>query len=83
MDPATAELSSRPRSVAIGYLNRLRASGCTPAQLRAAESLLLAGARNRVSAKPIDERDDADVCADIDAAWDMVVQILRRDGIRP
>jgi transcriptional regulator with XRE-family HTH domain len=83
LDPATAELPERARSVALEYLDRLRECGCTQEQRRGAESLLLAGARNTVSSTPLDERDDADVCADIDAAWDAVVQILRREGKRP
>ncbi|HSU97395.1 MAG TPA: helix-turn-helix transcriptional regulator [Gemmatimonadaceae bacterium] len=83
LDPATAELPERARSVALEYLDRLRKCGCTQEQRRGAESLLLAGARNTVSSTPFDERDDADVRADIDAAWDAVVQILRREGKRP
>lgn len=82
VDPAIAELPARARAVATGYLDRLREADCTPAQLRGAASLLLAGARNRVAAKPLAERDDEHVCADIDAAWDLVVHILRREGIR-
>jgi len=83
LDPATAELPARARSVALDYLDRLRECGCTQDQRRGAESLLLAGARNGVSSTPFDERDDADVCADVDAAWDVVVRILRREGKRP
>src|SRR6185312_1284941 len=83
LDPATAELPERARSVALGYLDRLRECGCTQEQRRGAESLLLAGARNAVSSTPFDERDDVDVCADVDAAWDVVVRILRREGKRP
>lgn len=83
LDPATEELPARARTVAVGYLDRLRNSGCTSGQIRGAESLLLAGARNRVSSRRVEERDDDEVCADVDAAWDMVVQILRREGVRP
>jgi transcriptional regulator with XRE-family HTH domain len=83
LDPAINELPARARAVAVGYTDRLRAAGCAESQLRAAESLMLAGARNRVASTSLDERAESDVCADIDAAWDMVVQILRREGIRP
>ncbi len=83
LDPAIAELPVRARAVSAGYLNRLRMSGCSDGQLHGAESLLLAGARNRVSLTPVEERADADVCADVDSAWDLVVRILRREGIRP
>lgn len=83
LDPATAELPVRARAVAVRYLDRLRQCGCSEGQLRGAESLLLAGARNRVSSTRLDERDEGQVCADVDAAWDLVVHILRGEGIRP
>lgn len=82
LDAATAELPARARAAAVAYLDRLRERGCSPEQCRGAESLLLAGARNRVSSKALEERDDDQVRADVDAAWDLVVQILRREGIR-
>ena len=82
-DPATADLPATVRSVAVGYLNRLRGSGCSPGQVSGAEELLLAGARNRVSSRRLEDRDDATICADVDASWDLVVRILRREGIRP
>jgi transcriptional regulator with XRE-family HTH domain len=82
VDPAIAELPARARTLAAAYLDRLRGAGCSPVQLGGAASLLLAGARNRVAAKPLEKRDDDQVCADVDAAWDLVVHILRRDGIR-
>ncbi len=83
LDPATDELPHRVRAVAIGYLDRLRQCGCSIEQLRGAEALLLAGARNRVSSKRPEARSNDEMSADIDAAWDMVVQILRREGVRP
>lgn len=82
-NPATADLPASARAVALGYLNRLRASGCSPGQVSGAEDLLLAGARNNVSSRRVEERDDATICADVDATWDLVVRILRREGIRP
>jgi hypothetical protein len=82
VDPAIAELPARARTLAAAYLDRLREAGCSTAQLRGAASLLLAGARNRVAAKPLEKRDDDQVCADIDSAWDLVVRILRREGTR-
>jgi transcriptional regulator with XRE-family HTH domain len=83
LDPDIGELPSGTRAAAAAYINRLRESGCLPDQVSGAEALLLAGARNRVSARPFEERDDDQMRADVDAAWDMVVQILRREGIRP
>lgn len=81
--PATASLPAGARALAKVYLDRLRASGCSRAQRHGAESLLLACARNTVSSKPIEKRADAEISADVDAAWDVVVRMLRREGIRP
>ncbi len=81
-DAATGKLPMRARAMIVGYLDRLRDRGCTAAQLSGAESLLLAGARNRVSSRALEDRSEEQVYADIDAAWDLVVRILRRDGIR-
>ena len=82
LNPAIEELPEHARVIACGYLDRLRARGCSDVQIGAAASLLLAGARNRLSSVPLDRRSEDDVCADLDAAWDMVVRILRRDGTR-
>lgn len=70
-------------SVVAAYLDRLARAGCTPAQRTAAESLFVAATRNAVSRTPLESRDERDVVADADAAWDLIVTILRRDGIRP
>ena len=83
--PATAiaRLPGKASALALGYLDRLGDAGCSDGQLRGAEQLLLAGASNQVAVTPFADRSDADICADVDAAWDTIVQILRRDGIRP
>jgi DNA-binding XRE family transcriptional regulator len=70
-------------SVVAVYLDRLARVGCTTAQRAAAESLFVAATRNAVSRTPLESRDDRDVVADADAAWDLIARILRRDGIRP
>jgi transcriptional regulator with XRE-family HTH domain len=82
-DPEVARLPLRARALLVGYLDRLARSGCLEPQLRGAEALLIAGAHNSVSSVDIGERSDEDISADIDAAWDVVVRILRREGIRP
>jgi hypothetical protein len=82
LDPGTGELPERAQALVIAYLDRMRASECTPQQLVGAESLLLAGARNRLSSALVADRSDEQLCADIDAAWDLVVRIVRREGIR-
>lgn len=82
-DPSTGELPARARAIIVGYLDRLRQHECTEAQLAGAEALFLASARNTLSTIPLESRPDSQICADIDAAWDLAVQILRREGIRP
>ena len=80
---SSTRLPGRAGVLADGYLGRLGAAGCSDAQMRGAEALLVEGARNRVAASAFEDRTEDAVCADVDAAWDMIVQILRRDGIRP
>lgn len=77
------DLSTPVRTLITRYLDRLTSAGCTPPQVAGAEVLLVAGARNDVAVLPFAARSDADISADVDAAWDCVVQILRREGIRP
>ncbi|MDQ2891171.1 MAG: helix-turn-helix domain-containing protein [Gemmatimonadota bacterium] len=76
-------LPDRAGTLALGYLDRLRDAACSESQIRGAEALLVAAARNRVCATPFERRSEEDVCADVDAAWDVIVRILRRAGIRP
>lgn len=66
-----------------GYLRRLSRAGCSSDQLSGAESILLAGATHHVTSRPFHERSDTEILADVDAAWDFVTQVLRREGIRP
>lgn len=82
--PVSVEsLPASARDIARGYLARLAAAGCGTEQLEAAAALLARGASNAVSRTPYPERRLEDVMADLDAAWDFVVRVLRRDGIRP
>ncbi len=39
-------------------------------------------AENRVSSMAPRDRSEEDVMADIDAAWDVIVRVLRREGMR-
>lgn len=75
-------LPARAAALVADYLGRLDRAGCSREQVAGAESLLVAAARNAVSTTPAVERDERDVIADVDAAWDLVVRILRRDGVR-
>ena len=80
---ASGQVPRRAAELAAGYLKRLQAAGCSEDQVRNAESLLFVGAMNHVAREPFESRTEEAVCADVDSAWDMIVQILRRDGIRP
>ena len=82
LDSAAGRLPDHAGAVVSGYLARLGAAGCSNAQITGAEDLLLSVAYNNVSALALNERTEEQLSADIDAAWDLVVRILRRDGIR-
>lgn len=62
------------------YLTRMANAGCSTDQLKGAESILLAGATHAIARRT---RDEAEILADVDAAWDFVTHVLRREGIRP
>lgn len=79
---AHAELPRAAAALVADYLDRLDRAGCTREQLAGAESLLVAAARNTVASTPQEARPEHDVIADVDAAWDLVVRILRREGVR-
>lgn len=80
---ANGDVPAPAASVVAAYLDRLARAGCTAAQRAAAESLFVAATRNAVSRTPLESREERDVVADADAAWDLIVAILRRDGVRP
>lgn len=79
----SAEVPPAAATLVSAYLDRLARAGCTPAQCAAAESLFVAVTRNALSPTPVDARSERDVVADADATWDLIVGILRRDGVRP
>lgn len=76
------ETPTSAAAVVASYLMRLERAGCTASQLVAAQSLFAAVTRNDIARTPVDERPVEAVVADADAAWDLIVGILRRDGIR-
>lgn len=82
-DQAPATVPDDVAELVANYLGRLERAGCTREQVAGAESLLVSAARNTVASVPLDSRDVPDVMADVDAAWDLVVRILRREGVRP
>lgn len=81
--PVSGELPSAAAGVVATYLGRLERAGCTPAQCAAAKALFVAATRNTVARTPLDSREERDIIADADAAWDLIVSVLRREGVRP
>jgi transcriptional regulator with XRE-family HTH domain len=83
-DTQRAESLPAPAAdVVLRYLDRLVALGCTPQQLKEAERILVIGADNRLARRPFSQREIRDIITDIDAAWDFVARVLRRQGLRP
>ena len=76
LPPAAADIVLR-------YMERLVAAGCVQQQIQEAEHILVSGARNKLSRRPFTQRELREIIHDVDAAWDFVTQVLRRQGIRP
>jgi transcriptional regulator with XRE-family HTH domain len=76
-------LPSMAADMVLRYLDRLVGVGCTQEQLKEAERILVIGATNSLARRPVPQRELRDVISDIDAAWDFVVHVLRRHGVRP
>lgn len=64
------------------YCERLAAAGCSDAQIASAQMLMAAAATNQVVTVPLAERIPSDIVSDVDAAWDLIVRVLRREGVR-
>jgi hypothetical protein len=83
-DTLRAESLPAPAAdVVLRYLDRLVSLGCTGQQLKEAERILVSGAGNRLARRPFSQREIKDIIMDIDAAWDFVAWVLRRQGMRP
>lgn len=80
---ALARLPAAAAQLVTGYLERLATAGCSADQISKAEATLVAGATQSIARRPLAERSDTEVVGDIDAAWDFVVRVLRREGLRP
>jgi len=68
--------------LALRYLERMASAGCERGQTEEAERFLVAGAKNQLVRIPFESRDVEAIMADIDTAWDFVVEVMRRQGIR-
>jgi transcriptional regulator with XRE-family HTH domain len=81
--PSSAEaLPPGASDLVLRYLERLMSLGCTQMQVAEAERIMVMLAQHDLSDRPFSQRDSSEVQLDVDAAWDFVVQVLRRHGIR-
>ena len=76
-------LPTAAADIVLRYLDRMVELGCNQQQVQDAERLLVYCARNTLSRRSFDQRDAKEVIGDVDAAWDFIVRVLRRQGIRP
>jgi len=81
-DAALERLPPEVSAVIRGYIARLAAAGIGAGQLDAATEVLVAGAHNAVSRTPVAQRSVDELTRDVDAAWDFIARVLRREGIR-
>lgn len=65
-----------------GYLAQMEKAGCEPAQIDEANRLMVEAAFNKINKRDPRERAVEDLITDIDAAWDFVRSVLRREGKR-
>ena len=64
------------------YLHQLEAVGATDEQIDEAERLMIDGAFNKLNKRDVRERSEDDLITDIDAAWEFIAFVLRREGFR-
>jgi hypothetical protein len=83
-DPTSARrrLSPRVYEVVHGYLERMQAAGCAPEQVDEAERVMVESSYSKLNARDPRERSEDEQIMDIDAAWDFIREVLRRQGIR-
>lgn len=84
LNPALSRrLPPRAYEVVLGYLQRMEAVGASPEQIDEAERLMVEGAYNKLHTRDARERTEDELIVDIDAAWDFITSVLRREGKRP
>ena len=66
----------------LGYLQQLETVGASEQQIDEAERLMIDGAFNKLNKRDVRERSEDDFITDIDAAWEFIVFVLRREGFR-
>lgn len=75
-------LPSRAASVVRRYMEMMSVAGATNEQLDTAMRLMVDAAFNKINTRDVRSRSEEELVTDIDAAWDWIRTILRREGKR-
>ncbi|MDB4906342.1 MAG: helix-turn-helix protein [Gemmatimonadetes bacterium] len=75
-------LPKEAADVVQGYLDRMREATCSEEQIDEAERVMVDGAYNKLNKRDIRARTVDDLITDIDAAWDFIRYVLRKEGMR-
>lgn len=73
-------LPARPYERVLAYLHQLEAAGVAEEQIDEAERLMIDGAFNKLNKRDVRERNADELMTDIDAAWEFIAFVLRREG---
>lgn len=75
-------LPARPYERVLGYVRQLEEAGVTEEQIDEAERLMIDGAFNKLNKRDVRERTEDELMTDIDAAWEFIAFVLRREGYK-
>ena len=64
----------------LDYIHQLEAAGVSEEQIDEAERLMIDGAFNKLNKRDVRQRSEDELITDIDAAWDFITFVLRREG---
>lgn len=73
-------LPPRAYSRVLEYVHRLEAAGASEEQIDEAERLMIDGAFNKLNKRDVRERSEDELITDIDAAWEFIAFVLRKEG---
>ncbi len=79
---ATEDLPTAVADHIFRYLERLSIHGCSKSQIAEAEAFMVYAIQHTLTLKPFHKRELDEIHADVDFAWDFVVSVMRRSGIR-
>lgn len=76
------DLPPEVADMVLGYLERLVTHGCSAAQVKQAEDIMVYAIQHSLTAVPFSKRTKQEIEHDVDVAWDFVVAVLRHRGVR-